>query len=74
MHTLRTETTIFNYNSDLSGKVHITVDGGDSLQVSGYDLLRFIANFVQRQRITALEHASIADVLGIPHDPLYDEH
>jgi hypothetical protein len=51
------ETTI-QYNSDLS---RVEINGQ---RVNGYDLLDFVANWVRDRKITDLEDATTADVLG----------
>ena len=56
----------FNYNSDLSGDVIIsTALRHNELHVPGTALLAFVANYVRRQRIGALEDASENEILGV---------
>ena len=59
----------FNYNSDLSGDIIIsTALRYNELQVPGEALLAFVAEYVRRQRIGALEDASASEILGVHND------
>jgi hypothetical protein len=56
--------TFFNFNSDLSGDV--TIQRGDStIEVPGDHLMQFIANYIRRQKIEALEQADDRQILGL---------
>ena len=57
--------TVFTSNSDLSGEVRIQNQDKLILHVYGPDLLAFVADFVQRARIAALEDAPHHDILGL---------
>lgn len=71
MHTMCADQgTLFHYNSDLSGDVHVQTQNGDSLDIPGHDLLCFAAHWVQLQRIRELENASDAALLGIPEEAM----
>lgn len=56
--------TTFIFNSDFSGDVVIR-DGDRELNVPVTDLVGFVAEYVRRTKISQLEDASDADVLGI---------
>lgn len=47
--------TTFHYNSDLSGDVKISRRDGGELDVPGEALIAFIANYVQREKISQIE-------------------
>lgn len=55
MRNFRTERTNFNYNSDLSGEVHITNERGEEFEVNGECLLRFVTEYLRDQVISAIE-------------------
>jgi hypothetical protein len=60
MHNFQGKTTIFNFNSDLSGNVQILVKDSDpnknqELWVNGQDILDFVAMYVSRHRIARYE-------------------
>lgn len=63
-HAESHERTVFNYNSDLSGDVEIDCDGA-TIHVPGEALFAFIAEYVRRERIAAIENASDDKVLGL---------
>lgn len=67
MHTFNGNSCIIHYNSDFSGNVEIVtgVKGDNRVQVSGKDLLDFIAIHVRDKMISQLENASTKDILGI---------
>ena len=67
MHTFTHGNTTFHYNSDLSGDVHIIHkrSGREDAYIPGEALLAFIAEYVRRQRISTLEEAGDAEVLGL---------
>lgn len=71
MHTFIHGDIIFNYNSDLSGDVAISYKGsqGEYL-VDGDAILAFVAEFVRNRRISALEDASDAAILGIREEDM----
>ncbi len=52
-------TTVFNYNSDMSGDVTISYvtpsSGKKTIQVPGRHLLQFVANIVRQRRISVVE-------------------
>lgn len=63
MHTYIHGDEVFNYNSDLSGDVIISYkDHQGGCRVSGTALLAFVAEYVRRQRISALEDAGDNDM------------
>lgn len=65
MQTYKRGDTAFLYNSDLSGPVTIQRADGSQLSVPGAHLLDFVACWVAQQRMTELEEASTAQVLGV---------
>ena len=56
--------TFFNFNSDMSGDVRI-IHKGNELSVPGAHLIEFIANYVRRERVAAIEDMSDRQVLGL---------
>lgn len=73
MHTFRRpgSEVVFNYNPDMSGEVQITAPdpaGGRvrTVAVPGLDLLDFVAEAVRGEKISAIEQASTATILGLP--------
>ncbi len=62
MITVKTETACFNSNSDLSGDVIITTEGG-TVRVAGSDLLYFVADKVRTEKIDKLERMSEKEIL-----------
>ena len=54
--------TTFNFNSDMSGDVHI-FDGRKHFTVDGAALLALAAEYVRRERIRAAEGATIHQLL-----------
>ena len=66
MHTLELPNTIFHYNSDLSGDVYIVVkSSATTLNVSGADLIVFVAEYVRNHKVAELEDAPIDKILGV---------
>jgi hypothetical protein len=59
--------TRFMFNGDMSGDVTIYRNENDVLDfmVPGKDLIEFIADYVRREKITELENATIAQILGL---------
>ena len=59
--------TIINYNSDLSGQVRIVsaYDTGKELEVSGEDLLEFVAEYVRNKKIASIEQMDTEELLQI---------
>lgn len=64
--------TTFHFNADMSGDVlmrrlSLTDSGVErrELEVPANDLLRFVAEFVRREKIAALERAPWWEVLGL---------
>lgn len=59
-----------HYNSDLSGDVKILIPTDErnwkEIEVPGFILLGFIAQFVSGQLISVLEQAGPDEVLGLP--------
>lgn len=72
MHTFSHDNTTFHYNSDLSGDVHIIHEGSgrEDAYIPGEALLAFVAHHVRNQRISALEDASDAEVLGLRQEDM----
>ena len=71
-HSYRYKNTVFTCNSDLSGNVRITVmdngDGvptGDRIEISGADIIKFVADHVRRSKISDLEQATTKEILGL---------
>jgi hypothetical protein len=68
-HSIQIGNTAFIYNSDLSGDVKIVqLKGGgenDEMNVPGDALMQFAAKMVRENRISALERASDAEILGL---------
>lgn len=62
--------TSFSFNSDLSGLVVIHTCN-HVLEVSGTDLLHFIAEYVRSERIGAVSDASVDEVLGLPQPKVF---
>lgn len=72
--------TLFHFNSDLSGEVIVTrpkpmsnstcvrllpvITFEDKVEINGDDILSFVADYIRRQRISDLEQADDAVVLG----------
>lgn len=70
MHLFRGKSCGINHNSDLSGKVIVTVPqehgfGSVTVEIDGQDLLNFVAEHVRMSKISALETASTAELLGL---------
>ena len=65
MHTFQGDKVTFNYNSDLSGDVTMTVRPGEHFTVPGKDLLDFISNYVRDRYISRLEGMGTEEILGI---------
>ena len=64
MHTFTHGDEVFNHNSDLSGDVIMSHRGSrqGEYRVGGSALLAFVAQYVRRQRISALEEAGDNDM------------
>ena len=54
MHHSKVNDTQFNYNSDMSGKVIITVDNQE-MKVEGKDLIEFVLDRLRDEKIGQLE-------------------
>jgi len=70
MHTfIGSQGTIFNYNSDMSGKVDIraTRENGmfSNFQIPAFDILEFIAEFVKLERFKKLEQMDAHELLDL---------
>lgn len=65
MHHFDHQDGHINYNSDLSGEVHIVNSRGEESWVSGAMLVSFVADYVRRERITQLESMSDKDLMGV---------
>lgn len=77
--------TAFMFNPDLSevlvrvrtaemGEVIEEDEWGATVRLDGDDLVAFIAAYVRRERIAAIEDASISDLLGVPYaEPVESE-
>lgn len=63
-HTLEFGTTVFNFNSDMSGDVLIQVGDRQTCAVPGGHLLLFMAEIIRRRRIEALEDADSDELLS----------
>mgnify|MGYP001581391753 FL=1 len=76
MHTFNYGHTVFHYNSDLSGVIHVVREGSglrdsrEDAYIPGEALLAFAAHYVRNRRISALEDASDAEILGIQKEDL----
>ena len=67
MHTYSAaDGTRFHYNSDLSGEIIVAVYGYAEVRIPSHDLLAFVAEWIRMQRISLLEDASPAEILGLP--------
>lgn len=65
-HTYMFSNTTFICNPDLSGTVEIKTDNG-RIEVVGRDLIAFVADYVRREKIAALEDdVSDQEILGLP--------
>lgn len=64
MRTFIGETCVINYNSDMSGLINIQTPTS-RLDISGDDVLDFIAEFVRSEKISQLENAETKEILGI---------
>lgn len=71
MHHVKIDNTHFNYNSDLSGDVHISseTDANCQVVIPGKTLLAFAARWIRIQRISELEDMADSEVLGIQAAP-----
>ncbi len=65
MHTFKgNKGTIFNYNSDFSGKIIIKDINNNDAEIEGSDILEFVALcFVQGKKIERLENANYEELL-----------
>lgn len=68
MHTHKTPQATFLFNSDLSGDVIIRREDGEDGEaaVPGVALLSFVAQYIRRERISAMEEMSDREILGLP--------
>jgi hypothetical protein len=78
MHSLAGISCYFNYNSDLSGDVEISVDNARVIElptskrivkVYGADLMLLVAEYVRLEKISRIEQMTMEQVLGI-EEPL----
>jgi len=70
MHTFTGKATIFNHNQDLSGDVYVKdMRTGNEVRVPGRDILDFVASYVSGERISRLEQAETAEILGVERIP-----
>ena len=68
MHTFEHDGVVFNYNADMSGDVIIWREGQKprmNLLVPASALVAFVADYVRRERISAIEDASDIEMLGL---------
>lgn len=67
MHTFTAKNgTLFNSNSDLSGRVVINVPHElDACEVDSDDLLEFVAYHVRQRRIAIIEEQTVDQAFGI---------
>lgn len=75
MHHFRHGRFVFNFNSDMSGDVHVSEYENENqnwetkrvaeMQIPGEAFLEFVANYVRGRMITKLEKASTEEILGI---------
>lgn len=71
MHSLKARNgTIFNFNSDFSGDVHITIPQTEpkiscEFKVNGNDILEFVAYHIQAEQITKIEQKSWPELLNL---------
>lgn len=65
MHSYKSKNgTIFNFNGDFSGHVWITDSNGVQFDISGDDILEFVAyNKILPDRISALEDADWKELI-----------
>ncbi len=64
MHTLKTSGgTAFVFDGDFHGIARIVTRDHQSTEVPAADLLEFAAEFVRRERVSALEDASAREIL-----------
>lgn len=68
MHEQTTGLYSFRYNSGLDGNVQIRRSGEEQsevFEVSGVELLRFVAEWIRKKKISELEDASAAKIFGV---------
>ena len=66
MHTFEGKSCRIHFNSDMSGKVHISdKETNEEIQVEGQDILDFVANYVRHEKISVLEQAETKDIFGL---------
>ncbi len=66
MHSVDVDNYTFHFNSDMSGDVivHYTSDKGkETFEIPGSVILRFLAEFLRRERITQVENMSDDEIL-----------
>ena len=56
MHFFDTGKTKFNYNSDLSGMIHIKNEYGEQIEVNGDCLIEFVGNYFRSRAISYIEN------------------
>ncbi len=65
MHTLVTHGVTFHYSSDLSGHVYVQPDAQTEIKVPGEALLELVSDIVRMAKISKLEQAEPAELLGL---------
>lgn len=65
MHHFEDYNCAANFNSDMSGKVRLRNADKQELEISGGFLLALVAEYVRNQRISELEQATTAELLGV---------
>ena len=66
MHSFTAQNgTVFNFNSDLSGNVIVSMDNQYRVEVPGDDLLEFVAEVVKDRRISDLDDSLPHEIFGI---------
>jgi hypothetical protein len=70
VHTFKGKKACFNYNSDFSGEVIITVPlshglGSATIEVNGQDILDLVAEHIRLEKIGRLEQLSTEELLGV---------
>ena len=66
MHSYNGNSCTIHHNSDISGTLIIhQKSNGDSVSIDASDILDFVADYVKRQQISALEQMDTNDILKI---------
>lgn len=67
MHSFYGKSVNIHYDSDLiSGEcIIVNKESGEEIRVSGSDILDCVAQYVKDKRISELENANTAKILGI---------